>query len=116
MKPNLLFLLGGSDLEMETIETLLKQNSMKYLRRDLTWSSAKVSAYEDIIRDSNNADLTIYGIELAEDALEPLPPNYRRIDHHNELSGQPSSLEQMAAILGIKLTREQQLIAANDKG
>jgi len=45
-----------------------------------------------------------------------LPSNYHIIDHHNEFSGRPSSLEQVADIIGVHLSRKQQLIAANDKG
>ena len=52
-------------------------------------------------------------IELKQDLKHP---NVKFIDHHNERSNEPSSIEQVADLLNITLTREQQLIAANDKG
>ena len=41
---------------------------------------------------------------------------YHRIDHHNEYCHLPSSLEQVASVLGVELNRKQRLIAANDVG
>jgi hypothetical protein len=54
------------------------------------------------------------GIELKIDC--PIPDQYISIDHHNINSNLPSSIEQVAELLGIDLTREQKLVAANDKG
>lgn len=104
-----LFLLGGHDLEMIEIKHLLENNNEIYIDRNLAWG-AKLSEYADQL-GFNGA---IYGIELEEDT--PLPPNYQRIDHHNELSHLPASIEQVAHIVRVQLTREQQLIAANDRG
>lgn len=117
-----LFILGGYDLEMITIKDLLLENgfvetaspealsSSKYVAdKKLSWG-ARLSAYREFL----NYTGLIYGIELAEDVTTP--ENYYRIDHHNELSSQPSSLEQVAGILAIPLSRYQQLVAANDKG
>jgi hypothetical protein len=116
MQLNLLFLLGGSDLEMRTIEAILTQKNIPYIDRNLTWNTAKISAYEDVIRNKKNANVNIYGIELVEDNQEPLPPNYHSMDHHNERAHELASIEQVAKLLGLELTREQQLVAANDKG
>jgi hypothetical protein len=87
------FLLGGHDLEMLTIRQLLESYGCSYEDRNLQWG-AKLSTYADIL---NNADHFV-GIELIEDVT--LPANYTAIDHHNEKSHLPSSLEQLATLLG----------------
>ncbi|MEM4260571.1 MAG: CorA family divalent cation transporter [Candidatus Woesearchaeota archaeon] len=117
-KTEVAFLLGGYDLEMIEIKSILN-DYMKSDKTDfnitvydkkLTWG-AKLSDYHkelELFKDS-----IIYGIELIED-VKP-PKNYHAIDHHNEKSVYPSSLEQIANLLKINLTRQQLLIAANDK-
>lgn len=112
-KPHRLFLLGGHDLEMWTIKQMLEErDDCAVADKQLHWDNALLSAYEEEL--SNNADFEIYGIELREDITAP--DNYISIDHHNDRSGQPSSLEQVASLLGVTLTQYQQLVAANDKG
>lgn len=111
------FLLGGHDLEMLAIkEILYSQPNCVVVDKNLQWDNAKLSAYFDELQEY--ADDEIYGIELAEDISLPeeLKANYRRIDHHNDMNGLPSSLEQTAAVLGMDLNRRQRLIAANDSG
>lgn len=110
-----IFLLGGYDLEMQEIENLLIENACTYYNASLKWSDAKLSSYIDVIKpfyDGNQS--MIYGIELMEDI--PVPDNYVKIDHHNEYSSRPSSLVQVASLLGVELSRRQHLIAANDVG
>jgi hypothetical protein len=108
-----LFLLGGYDLEMLTIKQLLEDRSdCIVVDKYLCWGNALLSAYQEELLEY--ADCKIYGIELREDITAP--DNYISIDHHNDKSCQPSSLEQVASILGVTLTRYQQLVAANDKG
>ena len=106
------FLLGGYDLEMLAIKNLLLTNGFQkkedFLDNQLTWG-AKLSAYQNDFP----MDRPIYGIELIEDI--PIPKHYHRIDHHNEWSHLPSAIEQVAELLNIDLSREEQLIAANDK-
>lgn len=104
-----LFLLGGMDLEMQAIEELLKQQGERFINKGLSWG-AKLSSYEQELQE--HPDIIIYGIELSEDITPP--SNYYHIDHHNELSHLPSSIEQVAVLLNVSLNREQQLIAAND--
>ncbi len=107
------FLLGGHDLEMETIkEMTFKQPDCKVFDLDLAWDNAKLSAYRDVIDWHSNSN--IYAVELQEDM--ELPVRYHRIDHHNDMNGRPSSLEQVAALLGVELNRYQMLVAANDSG
>ena len=111
--PCKLFLLGGYDLEMQTIKLLLEgRKDCVVLDKHLRWENAQLSAYEKDLH--HYPDYDIYGIELQEDI--PLPHHYFRIDHHNDWSGKPSALEQVATILGIALNRYEQLVAANDKG
>lgn len=109
---NMFFLLGGKDLEMEEIARMLKDYNIPFADAGLTWSTAKLSAYQQEIKD--NKDKVVYGVELEPDM--DLPSNYKVIDHHNELSGSLSSLEQVAEKLNVTLSKKQKLIAANDKG
>jgi len=105
----MIFLLGGYDLEMITIKKLLEDNGITYIDKNLSWG-AKLSDY----KDEFSTNKQIYGIELEEDITPP--KNYSSIDHHNQNSHMPSSLEQVAKILNIKLSRDQQLVSANDSG
>jgi hypothetical protein len=104
------FLLGGYDLEMVEIKQLLINLGIRFHDEKLHWGNAKLSAYSKFL---NNEERFI-GIELQSD-IEP-PANYTLIDHHNERSDSPSSIEQVAEILNFQLTRDQKLVAANDKG
>lgn len=107
------FLLGGYDLEMLTIKELLEERGdCVILDKHLSWSNALLSAYQQDLYENPYKD--IYGLELQEDI--PLPGNYHRIDHHNDWNHMPSSLEQVAEVLGMTLNWHQQLVAANDKG
>jgi len=112
---NTVFLLGGSDLEMQTIKKHLLDSGFieneNLFDKNLSWG-AKLSAYKKELE--NLKDKRVYGIELTED-IEP-PKNYFRIDHHNELSNNPSSLEQVLAILNKKPSRYDKLVSANDVG
>ena len=108
-----LFLLGGYDLEMLTIKQMLEgKEGCIIMDKHLQWNNAWLSAYQNEL--SEFAVNNIYGIELQEDI--PLPRNYHRIDHHNDWADKPSSLEQVAEVLGVELTWYQQLVAANDRG
>lgn len=108
-----IFLLGGYDLEMLTIKQMLEgRDDCVVFDRHLNWGNAILSAYGDEIK--NHPDSPVYGIELKEDI--PCPKNYHSIDHHNSKEDNASSLEQVADVLGIKLDRQQMLVAANDKG
>ena len=107
------FLLGGYDLEMITIKHILEgRDDCLVIDKHLDWGSAKLSCYKKEM--DLYSDATIYGIELQEDI--PIPDSYQRIDHHNDYSDKPSSLEQVAIIINHGLNRYEQLVAANDKG
>lgn len=106
---NHIFLLGGYDLEMVEIKRLLERQGLTCIDHHLAWG-ATLSSYQDCFNDED----IFVGIELIADI--PLPKKYIEIDHHNEKAGMPSSIEQTAKLLGIELTRWQNLVAANDKG
>lgn len=109
-----LFLLGGHDLEMQTIVQILTDRNVIFKDRYLQWDNALLSQYEEEIQQYGNKEpFIIYGVELKEDITPPT--NYIRIDHHNEYATYPSALEQVASILDHPLNRYQTLVAANDK-
>lgn len=112
------FLLGGWDLEMLEIKRILNNiPGVIVLDNHLSWETAKLSSYHNVIKEYTNVDdVVIYGVELQENSFFSIPANYRRIDHHNEAEVKPSSLEQIATLFNVPLNRDQQLIAANDKG
>lgn len=113
MENRQLFLLGGYDLEMLTICKVLNERGLMVKDNALQWNNAYLSKYQDELEQYGNApSWTIYGIELKEDII--VPSNYIRIDHHNDYSHKPSSLEQIMSILHIPLNRFQQLVATND--
>lgn len=115
MKPYV-FLLGGHDLEMDVIKQILTQEQIPFFDKQLQWG-AKLSSYEQILKQyASKPDTEVYGIELEHDVDTSSMRNYHRIDHHNEMSAQPSSLEQVLQLLGIPMNRYHRLVAANDVG
>lgn len=108
-----IFLLGGHDLEMLTIKEILQQHGCMFLDLNLRWNNAKLSRYS-IYADTFKHYSTIYGIELEKD-WDISGHEYIPIDHHNDLSKQPSSLEQILTLFNIRKTRRYELIAENDK-
>ena len=117
LQPEKVFLLGGHDLEMQTIKKIVEQQT-DYLvvDKELRWDNARLSAYKEEIELYQGKE--VYGVELREDfdLPEEVEKHYHRIDHHNDMSSLPSSLEQVATVLGVELTRFQKLVAANDSG
>lgn len=111
-KDKLFFLLGGSDLEMQTIREILLENGVPFADHQLQWNNAVLSSYQKELQQLGNGWM-IYGVELQEDILPPA--NYLAIDHHNQLSSMPCALEQVMEILQLPMNRYLQLVAANDK-
>ncbi len=98
---------------MLTILRLLQErDDCIVIDKHLDWNTAVLSAYADEIEYYRNDN--IYGIELKADI--PVPHLYHSIDHHGSFENNQSSLEQVATVLGVKLNRFQELVAANDKG
>ena len=115
--PKKVFLLGGHDLEMETIRQFVDQSpDCLALDLNLTWYHALLSRYSGIFDLYPHSEF--YAVELQEDMEVPVQvrSRFHIIDHHNEYAGRPSSLEQVAEILGVELDRWHRLVAANDSG
>lgn len=112
--------MGGKDLEMQQIANMLKEHGIKFCDKQLSWDRAKVSAYQEELEAYKDMACKVYGVELQEDWYVgndgniQMPANYTAIDHHNENSSRKSSLEQVADLLGVELSRFQRLVAAND--
>ena len=108
-----IFLMGGADLEMRTIASLLLQHGEDCRDASLSWDNAVLSRYAETLEQyGGRSGWHLYGVELRSDC--PLPDNYTLIDHHNRPSARPTALEQVADLFGASLTRYQQLVAAND--
>jgi len=107
------FFLGGLDAEMCEIRSILKEREQPFYDKNLSWG-ARLSDYKNEVRTLPNNVIPVF-VELTIDL--PLPEKAIVIDHHNEKAGtdKPTSIEQVAQLLGIKLNRRQQLIAANDR-
>lgn len=112
MKEDLIFLLGGADLEMHTIRDVLSREGITFFDHHLRWDNALLSSYKLELQTVKDGQI-VFGIELREDIVPP--ECYRAIDHHNELSASPCALEQVMKILQQPMTRYEQLVAANDK-
>ena len=120
MKPDpsrLRFFLGGADLEMQEIRDLVTRTLGQEAVVDsgLGWG-AKAESYASEIETAKAAGLTPVLIEL--NGAEAVPGAVS-VDHHNERAGEPTSLEQVFALLGLPdwaWTRRMALVAANDRG
>ncbi|NPD92731.1 hypothetical protein [Xylanibacter muris] len=113
MNDKKMFLLGGNDLEMETISRILKENDISFRDRCLSWNEAYLSRYKTELDEfGGRSGYIIYGVELQEDI--GCPCNYVRIDHHNDYAHRPSSIEQVMGILNIPMERYHKLVSAND--
>ena len=113
MANNFIIFLGGHDAEMCEIKKILQENRIRFYDKNLQWG-ARLSDYKKELNALNPQDKPVL-VELSIDI--PLPRNCIVIDHHSEKAGRgkPTSIEQVAEILGIELNRRQKLIAANDR-
>jgi len=116
-KEKSVFLLGGKDLEMIEIKSLLDGYIVK--DKELSWSTAKLTAYAEELEDNPNK--TFYAIELNIDEEDKTDKEFLKkydiniIDHHGEKhNNKEASLLQILKILNQKPTRDQELVAAND--
>lgn len=112
------FLLGGQDLEMQTIRALLQEHGQDFHDRELRWG-ARASDYRKEIIDAVQAGRIPVLVELAPDL--PLPDCAVIVDHHDERAGldRRTSLRQVFDLLGLPesaWTRRLALVAANDMG
>lgn len=113
MSESFIFFLGGHDAEMCEIKSILEQKDIPFYDKNLQWG-ARLSDYKEELQQLR-PEIKAVLIELNID--QPLPENSIIIDHHSEKAGSEmqTSIEQVAELLGIKLSRRQKLIAANDK-
>ena len=104
------YLIGGSDAEMQLIKKRIKKAGQEYIDKDLKWG-AKVEDYSKEISELLESGDIPVAIELA--GAETID-GVVDIDHHNEKSGRPASLLQVMDRLGLKPSLFDELIAAND--
>lgn len=112
---DMLFLLGGHDLEMEEIKKMLDEHGIPYLDKNLSLG-AKISDYNLELTGHLKGDEKLYGIELEGSFADMIDQDgsvsYTLISHHNKYSDRKSSIEQVADIIGVQLNPHQQLVAA----
>jgi hypothetical protein len=116
----MIFFLGGRDLEMVEIAGLVSGalGPAAIVDDRLPWG-AKLSHYGDRIEAAVAGGARAAAVELTDDmpADWPARRGLTLIDHHGARAGQPSSLEQVFALLGLQAsawTRRMALVAAND--
>lgn len=115
-----LFLLGGHDLEMLTLRSLLDEEDVAYLDRAPAWGAA-ASVYASDITAALQAGKRVVAVELEDDLPPEQSARLHWIDHHDERAGaeRPCSLRQAFELLELddsRWTRNHQLVAANDIG
>ncbi len=112
-KDNVVFLLGGHDLEMITIRDILDEHDIPYFDESQKWG-AKLSDYSKRLQEDSKKQF--YAVELSVDDASLLEKyTIDIIDHHNEYAHRDASLLQILMILDIEPTRDHELIAANDE-
>ena len=111
-----IWVVPNNDGEAVEIIRLLRSRSEAVLVSHQRWGASWANlepAIRNQLEDANGH--RIYGVELA----GPNPYSAIDVDHHrytgDDRSSPQSSLEQVAAILGVCLDRWQQLVAINDR-
>lgn len=117
---NYQFFLGGTDLEMLTIQQLLIAQGLEFVDGGLSWG-AKASSYLTEIRASFARGRVPVLIELELDIPADLISKCVIVDHHGSKAGKDvaTSLEQVYTLLQLQeslWSRHFQLVAANDRG
>lgn len=110
---NMVVFAGGYDAEMMEIIRVCHEASVEVMDKHLGWGAA-ASAYTDEIAQAVEAGKTPVLVELTRD-LE-LPEGSIEVDHHGDRSSEPASILQILSLLGLKPSRKQELLAANDSG
>ena len=108
-----------NDGEATQIEKVLKENNIKTLVTKQGWGASWDGLEPEIkkeIKNLKNKNCKIFGVELQGSA----PEGAKNIDHHrydgDDRTNELSSLEQVAELIGYKLTLYEQFVAENDKG
>lgn len=115
------FIVPANDGEAVEIRKILSANKVAHIVTRQPWGATWANLEPEVAQAvesflSANPDAQVHGVELG----GPARWNAINIDHHvyrdENRSNEKSSIEQVAALLNIELTRHQSLIAANDKG
>jgi len=108
-----------NDGEAVQIAKILKNENIKTLITKQGWGASWSGLEPEIkkeIENYKNKNYKIFGVELQGSA----PEGVENIDHHrydgDDRSNEKSSLEQVAELIGYKLTLYDQFVAENDKG
>lgn len=108
-----------NDGEATQIAKILKEKNIKTLITKQGWGASWSGLEPEIkkeIENYKNKNFEVFGVELQGKA----PEGAVNIDHHkydgDDRSSDKSSLEQVADLIGYKLSLYEEFIAANDKG
>lgn len=119
MNNQILIVTPVNDGEATQIAKILKSEKIKTLITAQGWGASWDGLEPEIkkqIEEYKNKNFKIYGVELQGSA----PEGAVNIDHHkydgDDRSSDKSSLEQVADLIGYKLSLYEEFIAANDKG
>lgn len=120
MNPNRLWIAPTNDLEALEIRDILTNARETLLITAQPWGATWSNLEPPVVHSiqsfrAASPESLIYGIELA----GPNPFGATNVDHHiypgDDRRSPLTSLEQVAAILGVTLTRDQTLVAINDR-
>lgn len=115
---NRLWVTPNNDLEAKTIVEMLQREGEDFLVTGQAWGASWEKLEEELkakIEEAKREQKTVYGVELQGDSNGAI-----NVDHHtygeDDRSNPKSSIEQVAEILGVELTLDEQFVSANDKG
>lgn len=118
MKNNRIWIVPNNDLEAKTIIEMLEREGEEYIVTGQAWGASWENLEEEIkqkIEKAKKSKIEVYGVELQGNMDGVI-----NIDHHiygqDDRSNEKSSLEQVADILEVELTLDEQFVSANDKG
>ena len=113
-----LWVVPNNDLEAQAIIGLLKRNEEDVLITGQNWGASwdkLEQKIKEIVESYKEQGKQVYGVELQGDSNGAI-----NVDHHiygeDDRSNPKSSIEQVAEILGVGLTLDEQFVSANDKG
>lgn len=107
------FLLGGSDYEMDRIRKMISRRGAESVDRDVSWEGADIKSYKEDIDRILSEGKTPVAIELRD---ADKVPGVVEIDHHNQNSEKPASISQVLERLGVEPSLVNRLAAGNDAG
>lgn len=114
----ILWITPKNDLEAKTIIEMLQREGEQVLVTRQSWGASWEELEDEIkakIVEAKQNGQDVYGVELRGDSKGAI-----NVDHHiyeeEDRSNPKSSIEQVAEILGVELTLDEQFISANDKG